>query len=62
MPQPSRPRPSASDSSNYEWTCPGCGKKYLAKSSTCPTCLESGTRGDELTKKTIDDNDLKKGW
>ena len=55
-------RPSGS-SSSYEWNCGSCGTTYIAKSASCPRCGGlSGVRGqEELTKKVIDDNDLRKG-
>lgn len=63
MPDSRLPRPR-SDSHAHEYTCAACGTKYLAASHGCPSCAsKSGTRSDdELTKKVIDDNDLKKGW
>lgn len=57
-------RPLPPPSSNAEWTCPSCGTKYLAKSASCPKCAATGgLRGDDdLVKKVVDDNDLKKGF
>lgn len=52
--------PRRSDAGNHEFTCSGCGTKYIAKSSGCPACKSNlGRRGDdELTKKVEDDSDL----
>ena len=55
----SQPRPSPA--SNFEFTCHNCHTTFISKSSSCPACRASSARGEELTKKTIDDNDLKKG-
>lgn len=50
----------------YEYTCGSCGLKYIAtagRGTGCPACAsKAATRDpDEITKKVIDDNDLKKG-
>lgn len=53
--KPSQPRPLPT--ANYDFTCPGCGSKYIAKSSGCPYCRSAGIRGDdEITKKVMDDD------
>jgi len=58
---PSRPLPSQHQA-NYEHTCSGCGAKVLSKGGQCPTCGGGNLRrGDEMTKKVVDDNDLIKG-
>ena len=57
---PSRPLPSPRQA-NYEHTCTGCGNKVLSKGGQCPNCGGSMQRGDEMTKKVVDDNDLRKG-
>lgn len=64
MPDSHRPRPHAGSPVVHEWTCPTCGNRYLAQKSQCPRCASTGgTHTDEeLTKKVIDDNDLKKGF
>lgn len=61
---PDSPRPQPRSSPATEYTCAACGTKYIAKSFGCPSCAsKAGTRSDEeLTKKVIDDNDLKKGF
>ena len=42
---------------NFEFKCPGCGSKFISKSSGCPTCgSSSNNRGEELTKKVMDDD------
>lgn len=57
-----RPQPAErSPGGSYEYTCPSCGTKYLAKSSGCPNCRSiGGQRGEEFTKKVDDPPDLLK--
>jgi len=55
----SSPRPSLP--SNYEYACPGCGFAYISNSSNCPNCGSLGKSGSEMTKKVMDEPDLKKG-
>jgi ribosomal protein L37AE/L43A len=46
----------------HERTCSSCERKWVGRESTCPYCgnlAKSG--GDEVTKKVVDDNDLKNG-
>lgn len=63
MPDSHRPQPRSS-TPVQEWTCPGCGSSHLGKSGKCPTCSSQTQRksSDELIKKVVDDNDLKKGF
>lgn len=47
----------------YERTCDSCGKTWLSALSTCPQCgriAKSNT--EEMTKKVVDDNDLRKAF
>lgn len=59
-PQNSLPRP---EGSQREFTCAQCGSTYISKSTACPNCKNTNRpkSDDELTKKIIDDNDLRKG-
>jgi hypothetical protein len=55
--KPSLPHPQESDSPHFEFTCTQCGGRYLAKGGGCPTCRSSNAhRGDEVTKKVMDDD------
>jgi predicted RNA-binding Zn-ribbon protein involved in translation (DUF1610 family) len=64
MQQPtSQPLPDSVplQSRTREYECPSCGARYLAKSSACPFCKSHGaTKGEEITKKIVDDSDLYK--
>jgi predicted RNA-binding Zn-ribbon protein involved in translation (DUF1610 family) len=58
---PSRSSPSNSDT-YHDHACPHCGHQYVAKSgSSCPNCGGSVRPGDEVTKKILDEPDLRKG-
>lgn len=46
---------------NREHSCPMCGTLWIGASSTCPQCNSFGKAGDEMTKKVLDEPDLKKG-
>ena len=47
---------------NREMTCRACERRWIGRSSTCPHCGGlAKSQGDEVTKKVVDDNDLKKG-
>jgi len=48
-------------SRHYEGECPGCGHRWLSSTSSCPQCgsLSKGG-GGEITKKIVDDSDLRK--
>lgn len=47
------------ESRAHERTCGTCGTRYIAKSGGCPSCGGvTGKRGDEITKKVMDEPDL----
>ncbi len=54
--QSPRPRPQDSER-RYEYRCPTHGTT-IAKGGQCGHCVQ----GDELTKKIVDDNDLRKAF
>lgn len=48
------------------WKCmnTSCGHTWLGRRSTCPNCSSFGKAetDDEMTKKVVDDNDLRKSF
>lgn len=54
---PSHRRPPT-PSNNFEMKCSDCGYQWISKSASCPHCQNTANRGDEMTKKVVDDSDL----
>lgn len=48
--------------SQRERECQGCGHRWISAQSTCPQCGSFAKAGDEVTKKVVDDSDLRKAW
>jgi len=44
-----------------DFRCNSCGHQWVGVSSTCPKCDGIAKSEGEMTKKVLDDNDLKKG-
>lgn len=44
-----------------QMTCRSCGNQWIGTSSACPRCDGVAKSEGEMTKKVIDDPDLKKG-
>lgn len=62
--QTGSPPPSSPPGSSpryHDMTCGSCGTRWVGGSG-CPSCGGFGKAGEEVTKKTFDEPDLKKGW
>lgn len=46
----------------YERVCQVCGARFIASCGSCPDCGGFAKSEGEMTKKVIDDSDLKKGF
>lgn len=64
MPDSRHPRPHVGSPVVHEFVCSDCGTTFLSSGSTCPVCRQRSLKKseDEMTKKVVDDNDLKKGF
>lgn len=44
-----------------QMSCPQCGHAWVGTNATCPICKGVAKSEGEMTKKVMDDPDLKKG-
>lgn len=42
-------------------SCPQCGHQWIGLTTTCPSCKGVAKSEGEMTKKVMDDPDLRKG-
>lgn len=45
-----------------DFKCTLCGHHWVGKNAACPNCHGVAKSEGEMTKKVLDDNDLKKGF
>lgn len=45
-----------------DFKCTLCGHHWVGTNATCPNCKGVAKSEGEMTKKVVDDNDLKKGF